>query len=156
MHTWIIAWPPKITNLFWIMNFEQPAYCRGDCPLSQPSNAYLAQTPPRPGPGSFQEWAKTKYTNSKIQIQKYLDHCTCDEHEENNALGLHGAVNRFLLSVHHIQEWDYCTTQCQDEFRNLAGCAAGFVFSSEGSDQLYFSHFSTFRFVVGDIWLFLG
>ena len=31
---------------------------------------------------------------------------------------------------------------------------AGFVMSSEASDQLYFSHFSTFRFVLGNIWLF--
>ena len=38
-----------------------------------------------------------KYINTKIH--KYLDHCTCNEHEEKNTLGLHGAVNRLLLPV---------------------------------------------------------
>ena len=36
-----------------------------------------------------------KYTNAKEH--KYLDHCTCNEHEEKNTLGLHGAVDRLLL-----------------------------------------------------------
>ena len=46
-----------------------------------------------------------KYTNAKTH--KYLDHCTCNEHEEKNTLGLHGAVDRLLLSVHHIQFANY-------------------------------------------------
>ena len=46
-----------------------------------------------------------KYKNT--QIHKYLDHCTCNEHEEKNTLGLHGAVDRLLLSVHHIQYANY-------------------------------------------------
>ena len=73
---------------------------RGSCPLSPPNNAW---TPPRHGPGSFQEWAQTKYTNTK----KYLDHYTCNKHKEKNTPGLHGAINRFLLSVHHIQFPNY-------------------------------------------------
>ena len=40
-----------------------------------------------------------RYTNTK----KYLDHCTCNEHEEKNFLGLHCAVDRLLLTDHHIQ-----------------------------------------------------
>ena len=46
-----------------------------------------------------------KYISTKIH--KYLDHCTCNEHEEKNTLGLHGAVDRLLLSVHHIQSTNY-------------------------------------------------
>ena len=46
-----------------------------------------------------------KYTNAKIH--KYLDHCTCNEHEEKDTLGLHGAVDRLLLSVDHIQFANY-------------------------------------------------
>ena len=35
---------------------------------------------------------------------KYLDHCTCNEQEEEYTLGLHGAVvDRLLLTDHHIQ-----------------------------------------------------
>ena len=37
------------------------------------------------------------------KVHKYLDHCTCNEHEEKNILGLHGAVDRLLLTDHHIQ-----------------------------------------------------
>ena len=36
-----------------------------------------------------------KYISTKIH--KYLDHCTCDEHEEKKILGLHGAVGRLQL-----------------------------------------------------------
>ena len=46
-----------------------------------------------------------KYISTKIH--KYLDHCTCNEHEEKNNLGLHGAVDRLLLSVYHIQYANY-------------------------------------------------
>ena len=46
-----------------------------------------------------------KYTNAKTH--KYLDHYTCNEHEEKNTLGLHGAVDQLLLSVDHIQFANY-------------------------------------------------
>ena len=46
-----------------------------------------------------------KYKNEKIH--KYLDHCTCNEHEEKDTLGLHGADDRLLLSVDHIQFANY-------------------------------------------------
>ena len=42
-------------------------------------------------------------TDTNTKIHKYLDHCTCDEHEEKKILGLHGAVDRLLLTDHHIQ-----------------------------------------------------
>ena len=46
-------------------------------------------------------------TNTNTKIHKYLDHCTCNEHEEKDTLGLHGAVERLLLSVDHIQFANY-------------------------------------------------
>ena len=39
--------------------------------------------------------------------------------------------------------------------RICKAATARFVFSSEASDQLYFSHYSTFRFVLGNVLLFL-
>ena len=44
-------------------------------------------------------------TNTNTKVHKYLDHC--NEHEEKNTLGLHGAVDRLLLPVHHIQLENY-------------------------------------------------
>ena len=37
----------------------------------------------------------------KQKVHKYLDQCTCNEHEEKNILGLHGAADRLLLPVQY-------------------------------------------------------
>ena len=39
----------------------------------------------------------------KQKVYKYLDHCICNEHEEKNVLGPHGAVDQLQLTDHHIQ-----------------------------------------------------
>ena len=52
--------------------------------------------------GLVLDHCKNEHRN-KYKIHKYLDHCTGNDHEEKNTLGLHGAVDRLLLSVHHIQ-----------------------------------------------------
>ena len=54
-----------------------------------------------------------------------------------------------LFFIHTVRSYSHSTATAE-----FVKATAGFVMSSEASDQLYFSHFSTFRFVLGNIWLF--
>ena len=56
-----------------------------------------------------------------------------------------------LFFIHKVRSYSHSTATAE-----FVKATAGFVMSSEASDQLYFSHFSTFRFLLGNIWLFLG
>ena len=94
--------------------------------------------------------------NSKIWLwllpQPTLGNALVEVDKNWNISGLvSGFQLEKLVFIHTVRSNSHSTATAE-----FVKATAGFVMSSEASDQLYFSHFSTFRFLLGNIWLFLG
>ena len=94
--------------------------------------------------------------NSKIWLwllpQPTLGNALVEVDKNWNISGLlSGFQLEKLFFIHTVRSYSHSTATAE-----FVKATAGFVMSSEASDQLYFSHFSTFRFLLGNIWLFLG
>ena len=94
--------------------------------------------------------------NSKIWLwllpQPTLGNALVEVDKNWNISGLlSGFQLEKLFFIHTVRSYSHSTATAE-----FVKATARFVFSSEASDQLYFSHFSTFRFVLGNIFLFLS